>query len=137
MYLIINTARQNEMLVALALNHKIWSKKLPVDFNEAEKLLPLIDELVKKSKSHLPDLKAIFVITGPGPFTSLRIGITVANTLAYTLNIPVVGFRLSDFNSIKTLLKTGEKKLRAGKKNDFVFPHYGLMPHITKAKKKW
>jgi len=137
MYLLINTARQNEMQIALSKRRKTWQKKIAVEFNEAEKLLPLVDELLKKSKSALTDLKAIFVVTGPGPFTSLRIGITVANTLAYSLNISVLGFKTSEFKNINDLIKKGIKRLNQSAGVKFVYPHYGLKPNITKPKKKW
>ena len=32
----------------------------------------------------------IFVVTGPGSFTGIRVGLTVAKTMAYALNIPIV-----------------------------------------------
>lgn len=37
------------------------------------------------------DLSGIVIFRGPGSYTSLRIGITVANTLADSLGIPIVG----------------------------------------------
>lgn len=137
MYLIINTAKQNEILVALAYGKKIIQKKLAIEFHESEKLLPLIDTLFKENKIKLTDLSAVFVVVGPGPFTSLRIGITVANTLSYSLNIPVVGLRSSEFSGLRNIIKKGKKRLATKRKPAFVFPYYGLKPHITKSKKKW
>ncbi|MFH1366466.1 MAG: tRNA (adenosine(37)-N6)-threonylcarbamoyltransferase complex dimerization subunit type 1 TsaB [Patescibacteria group bacterium] len=136
MYLIINTAKQNEIRVAIALGKKIIQKKLKIEFHESEKLLPLLDSLLKENKIKLKDLKAIFVVVGPGPFTSLRIGITVANTLAFSLNIHVIGFKSEEFSGLKDIIKKGEKRLVTRRKASFVFPHYGMRPHITKPKKK-
>ncbi|MFA5070542.1 MAG: tRNA (adenosine(37)-N6)-threonylcarbamoyltransferase complex dimerization subunit type 1 TsaB [Patescibacteria group bacterium] len=137
MYLAIDTSQHNKLIVGLKKERRIFFRKIAVEFNEAEKLLPLIDDLLKKSKSRLADLKAIFVAVGPGPFTSLRIGITIANTLAYSLKIPVIGFKCREFKGIKEMLSKGEKRLSSKLKSKFVFPFYGLAPHITKAKKKW
>ena len=39
----------------------------------------------------LNDISAIEVVPGPGSFTSSRIGVAVANALAFGLNIPVNG----------------------------------------------
>lgn len=137
MYLIINTAKQNEIFVVLADAKKIIRKKLEIEFHESEKLLPLIDSLFKENKIMLKDLKAIFVVVGPGSFTSLRIGITVANTLAFSLNIPVIGFKSVEFTGLRNIIKNGEKRLAMKRKSAFVFPNYGLKPNITKSKKKW
>lgn len=51
--------------------------------NEAEKLLPSIQHLLNDKKIAIKNIEEIFVIRGPGSFTGLRIGVTVANTLAY------------------------------------------------------
>lgn len=51
--------------------------------NEAEKLMPEIAQLLENKKTSLQNIEEIFVIRGPGSFTGLRIGVTVANTLAY------------------------------------------------------
>ncbi len=42
------------------------------------------------------DLKGIAVSSGPGMFTSLRVGITLAKGLSFSLNIPVVGINTLD-----------------------------------------
>ncbi|MBI5753994.1 tRNA (adenosine(37)-N6)-threonylcarbamoyltransferase complex dimerization subunit type 1 TsaB [Candidatus Peregrinibacteria bacterium] len=65
---------------------KILAKKSwPAQNNEAEKLMPAIDKLLSSKKSSLKfsDIQQIYVIKGPGSFTGLRVGITVANTIAY------------------------------------------------------
>ena len=36
------------------------------------------------------DIDKIFVVTGPGSFTGIRVGLTVAKVMAYSLNIPII-----------------------------------------------
>jgi tRNA threonylcarbamoyladenosine biosynthesis protein TsaB len=55
------------------------------------RLLPLIEELLNEAGLPLQDLAGVAVTSGPGSFTGLRIGLTVAKTLAQVLDIPVVG----------------------------------------------
>lgn len=59
--------------------------------NKNQKLLPFIIEVLKKNKTDVEQLTAIKVNTGPGSFTGLRIGVAVANTMAWVLKIPVNG----------------------------------------------
>lgn len=57
----------------------------------AQNILPAIEKLLKKKKASLSDLKEIKVKTGPGSFTGLKVGVTIANSLGYLLGIPVNG----------------------------------------------
>lgn len=59
-------------------------------------LLPLIEKLLKSQKLDYKDLKGIEVEVGPGSFTGLRVGVSVANALAYALGIPVNGKKIED-----------------------------------------
>lgn len=58
---------------------------------KAQNTLPLIKKLLKEGGYKLQDVKEIKVNTGPGSFVGLRVGVTIANTLAFLLNIPVNG----------------------------------------------
>ena len=57
----------------------------------AQNVLPLIEKILKKKGANLSDLTGIKVNTGPGSFTGLKVGVTIANTLGYLLGIPVNG----------------------------------------------
>lgn len=56
----------------------------------AQEVLALIDETLNDAKLNLSQLEAIAVVTGPGSFTGLRIGIGAAQGLSSALQIPVV-----------------------------------------------
>lgn len=56
----------------------------------ASLLLSMIDELLTKSDVKLDDLDALGVVSGPGSFTGLRIGISVTQGLSFALNKPVI-----------------------------------------------
>lgn len=76
------------------------------------------------------DISGIGVYQGPGSFTGLRIGLTVMNTLADSLKIPIVGVAENDQWS-----EVAMADLRAGKNSQIVMPHYGSNAHITKPRK--
>lgn len=55
------------------------------------RLLPNIELLMSDAGYKVSDVEGFIVGLGPGSFTGLRIGVTVAKTLAYSLNKPIVG----------------------------------------------
>ena len=57
--------------------------------NHSEIFMPLLISLLEKNKMSVHDINEIIAIVGPGSFTGIRLGVTVAKTLAYTLNIPI------------------------------------------------
>ena len=57
----------------------------------SEKLLPMIDELLKNSGYNIDDVELIAVSKGPGSFTGVRIGIATAKGLAFSKRLDLVG----------------------------------------------
>lgn len=55
------------------------------------RLMPAIDRIMKEAKVTPQDLTKIVVGMGPGSYTGVRIALSTAKTMAWTLNIPVVG----------------------------------------------
>ncbi len=105
--------------------HKNWLAERRL----ALELLEQLETFLAEHDYTFQDLKGLIVFRGPGSFTGLRIGITVFNTLADSLNIPIVGELGDDW------LKLGMGKLAEGKVDTIVLPEYGMPPHITKPKK--
>ncbi|RYX79175.1 tRNA (adenosine(37)-N6)-threonylcarbamoyltransferase complex dimerization subunit type 1 TsaB [bacterium] len=92
-------------------------------------LLTFIQTELAKQSLQLRDCEGIGVFKGPGSFTGLRIGLTVANTLADGLNISIVG-ESGDGWQITAL-----DRLRSGENDAIVLPDYGGDAHITKPRK--
>ena len=79
--LAINTA-SSETSIAFFEGENLLIEKSWVSKNdEAEKLMPEIKKLLKKRD--FEEIGKVIVVKGPGSFTGLRIGVTVANTIAY------------------------------------------------------
>lgn len=132
MILIVNTANLNQTAIALSCDDFIIAKNnFKSKYNEAEKLLPEIAKLIKESKKGLADLRGVIVVNGPGGFSALRIGVAVANAMAYALKIPVASVKLSEFNNLKELIEIGETRLKKIKRLQIVEPFYGKEPNIT------
>jgi tRNA threonylcarbamoyl adenosine modification protein YeaZ len=58
---------------------------------QAERLMPLIADVLRAGGAGLADLDAIGVGTGPGNFTGIRISVAAARGLALALGVPAVG----------------------------------------------
>lgn len=58
--------------------------------NHAALLTILIEKVLKDAKCHVKDLSAIAVSKGPGSYTGLRIGVSVAKGMSYALSIPLI-----------------------------------------------
>jgi tRNA threonylcarbamoyladenosine biosynthesis protein TsaB len=84
-----------------------------------------IKNLLESQGKTSADIQGIVCFQGPGSFTGLRIGITVADTLAYGLAIPIVGAKG------KGWIAEGIKRLQAGDDDRIVLPHYGAPVHTT------
>lgn len=59
--------------------------------SDQQQLLSLIDQTLKDQKLKKSQINRIEVNPGPGAFTGTRVGVAVANALAFALDIPVNG----------------------------------------------
>lgn len=57
----------------------------------SQAVLLMIEELLKKEGKSLQDVTEIEVFKGPGSYTGLRVGVSIANALGFALKIPVNG----------------------------------------------
>lgn len=70
--------------------------------NHSVRLMPAVDQLMKEVDASPEQLDKIVVAKGPGSYTGVRIGLTTAKTLAWALDIPIVGV-----SSLKALAYQG------------------------------
>lgn len=89
--LFIDTSEINTAKVAVEFDGKRFEKTSQSRVMRSQMVLPLIEKLLGAHKLKLSDITAIEVAAGPGSFTGLRVGATVANTLGYLLHVPVNG----------------------------------------------
>jgi tRNA threonylcarbamoyladenosine biosynthesis protein TsaB len=59
--------------------------------NHTVELLPAIDRLLAHGRINKADLTAVFVCLGPGMYTGLRVGVSIAQGLARGLAVPALG----------------------------------------------
>jgi tRNA threonylcarbamoyladenosine biosynthesis protein TsaB len=107
------------------LAHIEWQAHLQL----AETLNTKIEEILNKSSISYVDLDGIAIFKGPGSFTGLRIGMSVANALAYSQRIPIFAAAGENW------LQQATRSLKNGEDNKTVVPEYGSEARITKPKK--
>jgi len=81
-----------------------------IELNEANahasKLAPCIDELMKRNNFEYKQLKAVAFSEGPGSYTGLRIGASLAKGLCFALQIPLIAI-----NSLQSIAQQAISKL--------------------------
>ncbi|MDP3955514.1 MAG: tRNA (adenosine(37)-N6)-threonylcarbamoyltransferase complex dimerization subunit type 1 TsaB [bacterium] len=87
MILYIDTSDNQKTIVGLDDDRQ----EKPSGRDKSQQVLGLIKEILESHQKTLKDIKEIKVETGPGSFTGLRVGVAVANALAWALNISVNG----------------------------------------------
>lgn len=95
----------------------------------AETIHTKIEELLRSAEQDLHDVQGIVAFQGPGSFTGLRIGLSVANALAAALQVPIVGTTHPGW------IQNGVDRIVSGESDVQVLPEYGTPVHITPQKK--
>jgi tRNA threonylcarbamoyladenosine biosynthesis protein TsaB len=133
MILVVDTANEETFL---GLWDKGWLSQIKwlAGRNLSADIMWKLEELFEKADKNFKETKGLIVNAGPGSFTGLRIGISIANIFAYSLNIPIVG--LTKMKNSEQLLKSGNRLLKSKKYFEMpVRPTYGREPNITISKK--
>ena len=110
----------------IAARHWEAGRSLARDLHQELEQLAMFDE-----NHSWQDIAGIGVYAGPGSFTSLRIGLTVLNTYAHELRLPIVGVQ----GDTDTWKQRALGRLVAGEHDEIVMPQYGAPAHITAPRK--
>ena len=103
------------------LTHKKWLAHRQL----AETIHTTIEEVLESQGLTWDAIDAIVVYEGPGSFTGLRIGMTVANTLAFDLQIPIIATKGDQW------VAQGIQRIIAGEQDEIALPFYGAEANIT------
>jgi tRNA threonylcarbamoyladenosine biosynthesis protein TsaB len=127
MILFINTSDFNNLTLALVNGQNVKLHTAAVAFNENYKTNEFLQKFLKQQKVKVSELTKIVVCSGPGSFTGIRVGASLAQALSFALKIPLVVIPKSKIPN--DLVKLA---LIAGKNSAM---NYGQKPNITKNKK--
>ncbi len=103
--LFINTST-DKMVVAIVVDDKVeYLCKENRGRDLSVSLMPTIEEAFSKTNQKPNDIDTIFVANGPGSFTGIRMGVTVAKTMAWGLHLKVV-----PLSSLELMASTNTEK---------------------------
>lgn len=88
--LAIDTSNRPLSVAVMDDSHLLAQTTLTTHRKHAEFLMPVIEDLVKKSDLNPEDLQRVVVACGPGSYTGIRMAVTAAKTIAQTLGIELV-----------------------------------------------
>ncbi|QJC28080.1 tRNA (adenosine(37)-N6)-threonylcarbamoyltransferase complex dimerization subunit type 1 TsaB [Enterobacteriaceae endosymbiont of Plateumaris braccata] len=123
-------------------------------------ILLIINDILKNSKMMLSDINLLVYNSGPGNFSSMRVGITVIEGLSYSLNIDKIGLshlmmiaeqawietkikniittiKYNKTNIYFALYKKNKKGLWIGKKSECIINNCDLIKKLLQLKGKW
>jgi tRNA threonylcarbamoyladenosine biosynthesis protein TsaB len=104
---------------------KVWEAHRSL----AETIHTQLKTLLEGIDKTLQDVNGVLVYQGPGSFTGLRIGFSVAKTLGFGLAVPVVA------TQGELWIVDGVRRILAGDTHTDALPYYGAPVHITTPKK--
>ena len=91
MQLTIDTSTDTASIAIIQNNEVLAELAWRCQQNHTVELLPRLAQLLNNTKVALQSISCIIVAKGPGSFTGLRVGISTAKGLAFSLGIPIIG----------------------------------------------
>ena len=121
----------SEMMVRLALidNDRRYDYEWEAGRQFAHEFLGYLRDRLAEQGWTIADISGIGVFRGPGSYTGLRIGMSVLNTLADSLAVPIVGATGDNWAG------ECEQRLHGGENDRVVLPEYGGDAHVTQPRK--
>lgn len=89
--LLIETSTERAVVGIVQAGHILYQQPLPVGLNNSRHLGPAVDAGLKQLSLKMIDFDYVAVGIGPGSYTGIRMGVMLAKTLSFAVDIPLVG----------------------------------------------
>lgn len=103
----IETSTRN-CSVALSNNESLLSLRETEGNEHAARIALFVDEVLRDAGKQCPDIEAVAVSAGPGSYTGLRIGVSMAKGLAYSLDCPLISVNPLQAMAVAAAAKTAK-----------------------------
>jgi tRNA A37 threonylcarbamoyladenosine modification protein TsaB len=126
MYLVIDSSEGETVRLYTSDAAGAWQEQVQTGVAVGQ-LLVVIESALQKIGKNVSEVGGIAVVVGKGRFTATRVAVTIANTLAYALNINVVGLAAIDFGTVAEQIKNTPV-------GQYILPTYSAPARIGGAK---
>ena len=104
MILAVST-HSNNIQIAVKSSENIYLKSLNAKVSQSKKILHMIDATLEDAGASKKDISSLYINSGPGMFTSLRVGIACINAISFVLKIPIYQFTTFDLYAVSAFKK--------------------------------
>ena len=102
--LALETTEKFGSIALLDRNHILAETILPKDKRSSQTLHPALNSLLEQTQTTPTEIAVVAVVAGPGSFTGLRVGVTVAKVFAYAAGANVIA--LDTFQTVASAVST-------------------------------
>lgn len=82
-----------------------FSREDDIEMNHARAIGPFVDECAKEARRREWTIDAVAVSMGPGSYTGLRIGLSMAKGLCFSLGVPLIGVSTLKLIAVKAMFR--------------------------------
>ena len=108
MYSLLIDTHDKDVLLVLYKDGKVLDKiNKESNMRHSEITMPSLIDLIERNGLNTSNIDEIFTVIGPGSFTGVRIGVTIAKTMAYLLKKPIRSISSIDLKYFSNGLKNG------------------------------
>lgn len=118
-YLVIDTCADKLIISIIHNMEMIYYYGEQSDTTLSKKANTILAKAFEETKLNIRDIDKIFVVNGPGSFTGIRVGVTIAKTIGYCLNIPLIV--LSELELLATTPVIGNRMPIIDARRGYVF----------------
>lgn len=118
-YLFVDTCADELIISIIDDMEMVYCYKEKNDTELSNKVMPIIKEAFTKTNLNIRDINKIFIVTGPGSFTGIRVGVTIAKTIGLCLNIPLIS--ISELELLASTPCKGNRMVMIDARRGYVF----------------